>query len=109
MVERMAGTRASRLVTVCNAQGIHARPADMFVRLANRFDATITVIKDGERFDGKSILSLMTLGAGRGTQLVLQADGTDADAALDALAELFGRGFDEMGVAEPAKDQSTEG
>jgi phosphotransferase system HPr (HPr) family protein len=81
----------------------------MLVRAASRFDAAITIIKDGEPFDGKSILSLMTLGAEQGTQLLLQAEGPDADAALDALAELFGRGFDEMELNEPAKDQSTDG
>lgn len=91
-----------RSVTVRNPQGLHLRPADLIVRIATQFTSHIEVVKDGERFDGKSILSLMTLAAEQGTELVLQARGQDAEAALDALAELFGRGFDEMGVSEPA-------
>ncbi len=105
----MTGCRASRLVTVVNPQGLHARPADMFVRLAMQFDATIEIVREGDRFDGKSILSLMTLAAQQGTQLLLQADGADAAEALESLAELFRRGFDEMEVSEPAKDSSSDG
>lgn len=105
----MADRTINRIVTVRNPQGLHARPADMLVRLANQFQAHIEIVKEGERFDGKSILSVMTLGAAEGTQLLLEATGLDADDALDALAELFGRGFDEMGWNEPAKDQSTDG
>ena len=105
----MAETRTSRLVTVRNAQGLHARPADMLVRCASQFEVSITIIKDGERFDARSILSLMTLGAEQGTQLLLQAEGADAEMACNALAELFERGFDEMGINEPAKDPSTDG
>jgi phosphocarrier protein len=81
----------------------------MFVRLALQFTANIEIVKDGEHFDGKSILSLMTLAAEQGTELVLRARGPDAAVALDALAELFGRGFDEMGITEPASDQSSDG
>lgn len=105
----MADHRTYRVVTVRNPQGLHARPADMFVRLALQFAANIEIVKDGEPFDGKSILSLMTLAAEQGTELVLQARGPDAEAALNALAELFGRGFDEMGITEPANDQSSDG
>ncbi len=105
----MAGCRSNRLVTVTNPQGLHARPADMFVRLAMQFESTIEIVRDGDRFDGKSILSLMTLAAEQGTQLLLQAIGPDADEALAALAELFRRGFDEMGLNEPAKDKSSDG
>jgi phosphotransferase system HPr (HPr) family protein len=93
-----------RSVTVRNPQGLHLRPADLFVRMAMQFTSHIEIVKDGERFDGKSILSLMTLAAAQGTELVLLARGQDAEAALDALAELFGRGFDEMGITEPANE-----
>ena len=105
----MASCRSSRLVTVTNPQGLHARPADMFVRLAMQFESTVEIIREGDRFDGKSILSLMTLAAEQGTQLLLQADGPDADEALEALAELFGRGFDEMDISETANDSSSDG
>ena len=105
----MASCRSNRLVTVCNPQGLHARPADMFVRLAMQFESTVVIVRDGDHFDGKSILSLMTLAAEQGTKLLLQAEGPDADKALEALAELFGRGFDEMEVSQPAKDSSSDG
>jgi phosphotransferase system HPr (HPr) family protein len=105
----MADSRKTRLVIVSNPQGLHARPADMFVRLALQFEARVGIFRDGERFDGKSILSLMTLAAEQGTELLLEAEGPDAERALNALAELFRRGFDEMGLTEPAKDQSTDG
>jgi phosphocarrier protein len=81
----------------------------MFVRLAMQFESAVEVERDGDRFDGKSILSLMTLAAEQGTQLLLRAEGPDAGEALEALAELFGRGFDEMGLTEPAQDSSTDG
>jgi phosphotransferase system HPr (HPr) family protein len=96
------------MVEVRNEQGLLARPADMFVRQAKQFDARIEIIKEGERFDGKSILSLMTLAAVQGTKLVLEATGPDADEALGTLAELFEREFDEERMTEPAKDSSTD-
>jgi len=74
----------------------------MLVRLAMEFESTIEIVRGADRFDGKSILSLMTLAAEQGTQLLLEAEGPDADEALEALAQLFGRGFDEMGISEPA-------
>ena len=83
-----------------NPQGLHARPADLFVKLAGRFASTIPVIKDGERVDGKSILAILTLAAVQGTQLRIEATGPDADEALHALAELFLRNFDEIGTVE---------
>jgi phosphotransferase system HPr (HPr) family protein len=94
----MADYRITRLVIVRNPQGLHARPADMFVCMAKQFKSNVEILRDGERFDGKSILSLMTLAAEQGTELLLEAEGPDADKALDALAELFRRGFDEMGT-----------
>lgn len=105
----MGSHRSSRLVTIRNPQGLHARPADMIVRLALQFQSKIEIVRNGERFDGKSILSLMTLAAEQGTQLLLQAHGPDAEEALAALESLFGRGFDEMEVTEPAEDSSSDG
>ncbi len=99
---------AQRVVTVRNPQGLHARPADMFVRLAQQFVSSIEVLKNGERFEGKSILSLLTLAAAQGTELILRAHGPDADQALTALADLFGRGFNEMPCAEPVHDPSID-
>jgi phosphotransferase system HPr (HPr) family protein len=65
---------------------LHARPAAEFVRTAMRFDASITVQAGDGRSDAKSLLSVLALGARRGSTLVLGADGADADAALEALA-----------------------
>jgi phosphotransferase system HPr (HPr) family protein len=96
----MADGTVSRIVVVTNPQGLHARPADMFVKLANQYQANIEMIKDGERVDGKSILALLTLAAVEGTQLQIEATGPDAVAALDALTELVMRNFDETGTVE---------
>lgn len=91
----MADGTVVRTVVVTNPQGLHARPADGFVKLANQYQAKIEVIKDGERVDGKSILAILTLAAVEGTPLTIEATGPDADAALDALTELVKRNFDE--------------
>ena len=85
----------SRIVTVRNAQGLHARPADMLVRLANQFESKIEISKDGEKVDCKSIISLLTLGAAQGTELSIIADGNDASDAIERIADLFESGFDE--------------
>ncbi len=61
--------RLYRTVTVVNPEGLHARPADLLVRLAKQFESTILILKDGESADCKSILSLLTLGAAQGTEL----------------------------------------
>jgi len=84
----MSNTVVSTEVTVANPQGLHARPADLFARLAKRFDSTIEVIKDGKRVDGKSILDVLTLGADEGTQLTIVASGNDAHEAVKALGRL---------------------
>ena len=83
-----------RTVTVVNPQGLHARPADLFVKTANRFDATVEVTKGSETVDGKSILSILTLAAEYGTDLEIQAIGADAEEALDALVALVEQGFE---------------
>ncbi|GAA5511128.1 HPr family phosphocarrier protein [Novipirellula caenicola] len=86
----------TRIVVVKNPQGLHARPADMLVRLASQFESAIKIGKGNEHVDCKSILSLLTLGASHGTELALSADGKDAQAAIQAIAELFDSGFDEL-------------
>lgn len=97
----------SRTVTVRNPQGLHARPADLVVRMASKYEATILIGKDGEQVDCKSILSLLTLGAAQGTELSITADGTDAAEAVESIAQLFETGFDDKNQvqgAEPAVD-----
>src|SRR5215471_4923140 len=80
---------------VSNKLGIHARPAAMFVRTANRFNCDIFVEKDGERVNGKSIMGLMMLAAGPGSKLTIHAQGQDASQALNELETLIKRKFDE--------------
>jgi phosphocarrier protein HPr len=81
---------------VINPQGVHARPADLIVKAANRFQSTVEIVKGHERVDAKSILAIFTLAALPGTELVIEADGPDAADAVAALCELFERGFDEL-------------
>ena len=84
-----------REFTIQNKLGIHARPAAQFVKTASRFTSEIRVEKDGEEVDGKSIMGLMMLAAGHGSVITVFAEGDDAEAALDALADLVGRKFEE--------------
>ena len=85
----------TREMVVVNKLGIHARPAAMFVKTANRFECDVFVEKDGERINGKSIMGLMMLAAGPGSKLTVHADGADAARALSELDALLKRKFDE--------------
>jgi phosphotransferase system HPr (HPr) family protein len=99
----MTEPTATRVVVVANAQGLHARPADMVARRASRFRARIEVVKGNERVDAKSVLGLLTLGAYKGIELTIHACGEDAEEAIQALAELFERdlpGLDRHGEEE---------
>ena len=100
----MSEQSVTRTVTVVNPQGLHARPARLFVQLANSFNAEIEVTKDGEIVDGKSILQILTLGAEKGTELTLRATGPEAPRAIDALAELVAQGFAEMNEQDSAAE-----
>ena len=82
-------------LTIINKSGIHARPAAMFVKIANRFGSDIFVEKDGEKINGKSIMGLMMLAAGPGSKVTIHVRGTDAAAALVELEALVQRKFDE--------------
>ncbi len=87
--------RITKELIVINKLGIHARPAAMFVKIANRFDCDIFVEKDGERVNGKSIMGLMMLAAGPGSKLLLCAEGEEAARAVVELESLIKRKFDE--------------
>ncbi|NJK92766.1 MAG: HPr family phosphocarrier protein [Blastochloris sp.] len=82
-------------MTIQNKLGLHARPAAMFVRIANRYGCEIAVEKDGEEVNGKSIMGLMMLAAGCGSLLKVSASGDDAEKAVHELADLIKRKFDE--------------
>jgi phosphocarrier protein len=82
-------------LTISNKLGIHARPAALFVKTANRFACEIFVEKDGEKINGKSIMGLMMLAAGPGSKVILHVRGTDAAQAIAELEALVQRKFDE--------------
>lgn len=89
------GKELARDLVVSNKLGVHARPAAMFVKIANRFSSEIFVEKDGETVNGKSIMGLMMLAAGPGSKLHVTACGSDAAEALAELEALLKRKFDE--------------
>ncbi len=70
-------------------------PANLIIKLANQYQSQIELVKGNERVDGKSILDVLTLGAAQGTTLIIEACGPDAEAALEALVELFASNFSE--------------
>lgn len=89
------GDAPARRVTIVNQKGLHARAAARFARLAGQFDARVTVSRGGQTVTALSIMGLMMLAAATGCSIDLRAEGPDAGAALDALAALVERGFDE--------------
>ena len=86
---------ATRSCEIVNKRGLHARASAKFVKLASDFDAEVTVTRDGQSVDARSIMGLMMLGAGPGSTLELKADGNEAEAVLEALCELVRSRFDE--------------
>ena len=86
---------ANATVKILNKRGLHARASAKFVKLASTFDAEVTVAKDGQRVDARSIMGLMMLAAGVGCCIEIQAEGREADAAIAALTALIADKFDE--------------
>lgn len=82
-------------VTIINKLGLHARAAAKFVSCAAAFASTVRTGKDGKMVDGKSIMSVMMLAAGKGTVLDLHVEGRDEAAALEAMKALIENRFDE--------------
>lgn len=82
-------------LVVQNKMGIHARPAAMIVRITNKFKSEVFVEKDEEQVNGKSIMGLMMLAAGKGSKVKFIASGDDAAPMLAELEALFSRKFDE--------------
>ncbi|MFA5262007.1 MAG: HPr family phosphocarrier protein [Candidatus Omnitrophota bacterium] len=83
--------RIEKEFTVLNEQGLHARPAAFFVQIAAKFDATVTISKDGESVNGKSIMGILLLGAEKNTKLLVCADGSDAEQLMKELGEFLSR------------------
>ncbi len=85
----------TKKLTVLNKLGIHARPAAQFVRAASRFKSDVTVVKDDESVDGKSIMGLMMLAVGCGAVITVSVEGPDEEASMAALEELVAGKFGE--------------
>jgi phosphocarrier protein HPr len=90
-----AGQAVVKELVVQNKLGIHARPAAMIVRITNKFKSEVFVEKDEEQVNGKSIMGLMMLAAGKGSKVKFLATGEDAQQMLGELEQLFARKFDE--------------
>jgi len=89
------GSLASKDLVIENRNGLHARPAALFVKTASRFRAEVWVEKDEERVNGKSIMGLMMLAAGKGSVLKVIAEGEDADSVIAELEALLRTRFGE--------------
>lgn len=76
-------------LTVKNKQGLHARPAALFVQIANKFDSRITVKRDEEEVNGKSIMGILMLGAEHGSSIIVEIDGEDAQIAMEELEKII--------------------
>ncbi len=74
---------------VKNKQGLHARPAALFVQVANKFDCRITIKRDDEEVNGKSIMGILMLGAEKGSEIIIEAEGDDAEVAVVELEKLI--------------------
>jgi len=84
---------------------LHARPAELFVRLARQFQSRIELVRDDRRVEARNIIDLLTLGAAQGTELVLEAEGDDAQEAVEALVRLVESGF----PSEEAESEQKQG
>lgn len=85
----------TREMNITNQRGLHARASAKFVKCAEGFDANVVVSRDGQSVPGTSIMGLMMLAASIGTQIIVEASGPQADAAMSALEDLVTRKFDE--------------
>ena len=89
------GTPAERTLTICNELGLHARAATKFVQLATKFPCEITLAKDGNEVNGKSIMGVLMLVASKGSIVTIRARGERAEDAVAALAKLIEEEFGE--------------
>lgn len=95
MKEAGASAGTARELAIINQRGLHARASAKFVKCAESFNADITVSRDGMSVPATSIMGLMMLGAAMGTSICVEATGPEAGEALEALAQLVARKFDE--------------
>jgi phosphocarrier protein len=85
----------SKNATINNSVGLHARPATFFIQKANEFKSSVWIEKDDRRVNAKSLLGVLSLGIIRGTVIRIDADGSDEEAAVNALVELISSNFSE--------------
>ena len=78
-----------KVVIIKNKQGLHARPAALFVQIANKFTSEVTIVKGRQKINGKSIMGIMMLAAGAGSKITVIANGDDADKAIIELEKLL--------------------
>ncbi len=83
-------------VVLTNKLGLHARPAAMFVREASKYSSEIMIVKDSMEYNGKSVIGVLSMGAPKGTKLIIKAKGEDEKEAIQALKELIESNFDEL-------------
>jgi len=81
-------SKIKKELVVINEQGLHARPASLFVQIANKYASNITVSKGDQTVNGKSIIGILTLEAGKGTKIVIEVDGEDAHSAMEELKKV---------------------
>jgi phosphocarrier protein HPr len=91
----MADDTIEKEMTVRNKMGLHARPAALIVQTANKFPCDVTLLKDGQNVNGKSIMGVLMLAAAQGTTVTVRAEGEDAQKCAEAIADLFAKGFNE--------------
>ena len=94
----MSQVKATRTVTVANPDGLHIRAASLIAKLTGQVPAKVELVKGNRRVDATNVLQIISLCALEGEQLLLEATGRDADAVLEALAQLFENKFDENKV-----------
>ncbi len=85
----------TRSVRIINKLGLHARPAAQLVSTASRFESEVFFTKEGLRINGKSIMGVMMLAAEKGSELLVEVDGRDEDAAMEEIVRVIGSGFGE--------------
>lgn len=85
----------SKETIVSNETGLHARPAQLFVKEAGKYSSDIWIIKDENKYNAKSIMSVLTMAASKGTKLTIEANGEDEEAAVKTLVEILNSGFGE--------------
>ena len=90
--------KIEKVITIKNKSGLHARPAALFVQIANKYDSSIAVRKGKQEVNGKSIMGIMMLAAGKGDKVSICADGDDAEEALRELESLLLSDVESMGT-----------